>query len=170
MLLVATITIFIWSFFDPALMIHWGDGHQDNGYVIWVLKGGVNLQREHALLPMVANVVVRPKYKGNEWDHFGFSYEKWDVITQTFDGRPLPGVYGTVTGFWFSLMWLNAVSFNSPARWLASPSTWRRNLKNETCGKCGYDLRATPERCPECGTLSGTCEDAPGSTCEGANA
>jgi hypothetical protein len=83
---------------------------------------------------------------------FGISFE-------VYDGRvPLPGwdsdwsqTETLCLPYWLAasaLLLLSAPGVRIALR------TWRRRRRSlhNLCVVCGYDLRATPERCPECGT------------------
>jgi hypothetical protein len=51
-------------------------------------------------------------------------------------------------------LWLPALATAAPpAAWLLRR---RRRVPSGHCSRCGYDLRATPELCPECGAAAGT--------------
>ena len=49
-----------------------------------------------------------------------------------------------------------AITAALPLWWIA-PLVRRRlaNIPAGHCRECGYDLRSSPERCPECGTAAG---------------
>jgi hypothetical protein len=63
-----------------------------------------------------------------------------------------------------------AIPFWFPFILFASLPLWRLWLRHKRriraqhgkCQQCGYDLRATPDRCPECGTASPPMQNTPG--------
>jgi len=84
---------------------------------------------------------------GRPWERVGFEYDG------PLDIRMPPGIndHTVRAPFWFVLLASGAV----PAFWLARQQarrSRRSRVRRQVCVHCGYDLRATPERCPECGS------------------
>jgi hypothetical protein len=82
-------------------------------------------------------------------DHFGFRYlhSHREFANWTQDYRMCLVPYGVPV---IGTALLPAVRLLS---WSCS-SRRRRRLSGGRCARCNYDLRATPDRCPECGTVT----------------
>jgi hypothetical protein len=77
----------------------------------------------------------------------GFAYERSNgtnprQVSQTWVFVP----------YWFLLSAPAVLPAAWAVRWFVRGRRAARSRKAPTCPTCGYDLRATPERCPECGT------------------
>jgi hypothetical protein len=118
-----------------------------NGSTFWLLG---DLSGDLTLIhcsPDVARAVGYPRTW--QFDFLGFRYAHWDRA-------PYAGATNTFLT-WIELPYLPTIFLTAalPAMWIRR--RWLRAHEHRRpgmCGKCGYDLRATPDRCPECGTLN----------------
>jgi hypothetical protein len=91
--------------------------------------------------------------KTTRWGKYGFGY--FSAAGGRFDApfnAVAPRVRVITAPFWG----LVAATAVLPLAKLAALLRRRRRREPGTCRKCGYDLRATPHRCPECGAATGT--------------
>jgi hypothetical protein len=75
-----------------------------------------------------------------EWTKWGFGFI-WDSQTIAFS------IFGIVVPCWLAML------FSAVLPVLGVRRVWWRGRNPGCCRSCGYDLRATPDRCPECGTV-----------------
>jgi hypothetical protein len=110
---------------------------------------------------------INPRSAGRPWTHTpansyahyphgpdnnGFSNVKWMWF---YHGDRWNSAGLRINEYWVILrLWIMAALFSlGPVAWL-----WRAKRDHERqtrgfCRQCGYDLRATPHRCPECGAI-----------------
>jgi hypothetical protein len=79
-----------------------------------------------------------------QWQFLGFSYGR-----KVLDAGPVQWTHELL----IIPIWFIATMFGALPLAVGCRRYFRRRIIPGLCPACGYDLRATPDRCPECGTL-----------------
>jgi hypothetical protein len=136
---------------EPAGRTTVGAGATRKGLMFWVIRGPSGWA---------------PGFGGSTWEGpVGAGYDRFDSFTHADKRVAFAGFRyyvraggGTGVGGPSTVYHLNVPYWLAVAAAAVPPGLWvrawlKRRRSQGLCPTCGYDLRATPERCPECGTI-----------------
>jgi len=137
--------------FVPPVGVGWGDGTQARAYSIHC-EGPIVFRTASGMKPAPPGNYAYGVRSLDRWDRAGVSYHRWDMTAGRAAQAPVLGrfVEVRVAPGWPLLISLALVSL-----WVMLAVRGRRRARRDggRCLQCGYDLRATPQRCPECGSV-----------------
>jgi hypothetical protein len=96
----------------------------------------VNFERKHTFGPWARSV------------HFGFGRDSF-----TYPWGPSVARRVVIDIPWYPFVIISGMTTWIWLKGIARRRRARRYERENRCVSCGYDLRATPERCPECGNV-----------------
>ncbi|MDB5304169.1 MAG: hypothetical protein JWM97_1718 [Phycisphaerales bacterium] len=91
--------------------------------------------------------------------HLGFGYRRFDngprlFISPASVPNAAPAMYTETDRMIMAPYWLLSLLCAAfPTWWSIARIRRARQIREGCCTTCGYDLRATPGRCPECGAI-----------------
>jgi hypothetical protein len=162
LLCVAVMLAWVGSYFRPRPMA-WGDARLSVGHMLLLYPGGVAFVTDTGSMPITLRSdgesmeTVSQEVRSHR-EFFGIHVTRLQHERSTEPGVSYGQRRQMESTFWlpffvFALLpaWRLAWNANQLMRrcrrWI--------NRKDGLCRRCGYDLRATPDRCPECGTVAG---------------
>lgn len=145
-LFLATFALVSWSDFQ-LIRVEWGDGGAGRGGFLQLRDGRVSF---YSVRTVESPVLSVGPARRSRWDLLVF-------VLQNSDYNPTPSSRQQSTLCWFELTVLTLAAMPLSVwlviRILISRFKRQHRMRTGRCVACGYDLRASKDRCPECGKL-----------------
>jgi hypothetical protein len=149
--------------FVPRTGNYWQQVISHRGVLVWAAEepirrtfeeGGPGLGWHHrawearAENPIIPHLLWRPT-RLQQW---GFAYHRGRQVEMEEQGNwPIVPHDVFAAPYWFIVLSLAVGPTLAAVRWSRAYKARSRSRRG-LCQHCGYDCRATPQRCPECGT------------------
>jgi hypothetical protein len=131
--------------------VGWGDGARARAYSVEV-KGPIVFRTAWGMRTAPPGSYAYGVQSLARSDGAGISYHRWNM---TAGRNPQAPILGAFMELRVALTWPLVIALSLVLLWVILVIQKRRAADRDggRCRNCGYDLRATPERCPECGSV-----------------